>query len=173
MHPNDPKDPLLAAIEAAKEFKHFIDVQPAKTLFNPCGKCEVVDTATYARAAALLEQAIAQSLDCSKRPRMLQLVALPVIDVVSNHGADRTSGLFDFFGGVIVGFAQRVSQLITENASRGEYGGFLEVSIRIVGKANLPVEQIEGERDAVHGVGPGKVDEQPLCHGGADAQGAR
>lgn len=57
---SEKKTPLEAAIEAAEEFKLLLDVQPSGTLFNPGGEGDVLSSATYARASALLEMAIAQ-----------------------------------------------------------------------------------------------------------------
>ncbi|WP_156403874.1 hypothetical protein [Massilia sp. Root1485] len=48
---------MLEVAQAAREFKYLLDVQPTQSLFNPGGKGDARDSASYARASRLLDEA--------------------------------------------------------------------------------------------------------------------
>jgi hypothetical protein len=168
MASNNPKTPLAAAVEAAQEFKLLLDIQPVDKLFWPrhLGG-NLFRSATYHRATALLAQASAQCLQSPNSGGFQHLYVLPVVDIVSNDRTDVPANQLELFARVTAGVAQLVIQVLEERGRGGEHSGFLEIGVRFHGKAEQSVEQVKGERDAVHASVPERVVGTTFCHDGA------
>lgn len=84
------------AVQAAMDFKYWIDIQAPGTVFHPSGK-DVRETDAYKRAAELLDGAEC-ALDCSQgctRPRQMLFLGVPVCDVVPEDCTNAPAGTLD------------------------------------------------------------------------------
>jgi len=165
--------PLGAALLAAREFKCLLDIQAPGTLFFPRHAGDARTTATYKFASDLLEQLSTQDLKGANGISLERRIALSVPGVVTNDGANVPANQLQLFAGISAAIAQLAFQLLDECGRGGEHGGSLEIGARFVSKGDVALEQVKGERDAVHEVTPSKVGKQPLCHGSVTAQEAR
>ena len=165
-----PKTPLDAAIAAGREFKALLEMQPAGTLFWPrrLGG-DLLSSHTYQNAVKLLDQAVAQNTQGAEGSGFMRCHVQPVVDIVANDGANVPANQLKLFADITVGIAQVVIQILEERHGRGVHGGFLEIGVRVSGEGNVLLEQVEGERDAVHKSSLEEIIGTTLCHGASAA----
>lgn len=154
-----------SAVKAATEFKYLLDVQPALSLFNPGGIGDARDSASYARAARLLNEAVAQSDNSRVRPGSVLGRGVPVVDFVANAGSQTPPQTLDILQRVRVALLSLGLNECDQGSRGGENSGLLEIRIRTSGQADQVLEFSQGMGNAVHSTTPQKVDEEPLCHG--------
>ena len=156
---------LQAALTAAREFKLLLDVQPPGTLFNPGGKGDARESATYAYSTLLLTKATAQGLDRTQRPGVMHSDVMAVVDVIAEHRADMGADLLELLASVTVVLRKFGFDVSDQNGRGGEQSSSIKVGTGIGRNGDVVIEQVKGERDAIHRVNSGQVIEQALCHG--------
>lgn len=159
------RTPLSAAIAAAQEFKSLLDRLPANTPLFPGRPKRLRESASYAHACSLLQEAIPQGLQISDGIGDERWVVLPLPCVVSNQGADVPANQLELFASVTVTIAQLALQIVDECRGSGEDGRLLEIGTRLLRKVDLAGEKVEGERNAVHEDPLKEVVGRTLCHG--------
>lgn len=158
---------LQAALTAAREFKLLLDVQQPGTLFNPGGKGDARDSATYAYGTLLLAEATAQGLDRTQRPGVMHSDVMAIVDVIAEHRADMSADLLELLASVTVVLRKFGFEVSDQNGRGGEQSSPLKVGAGTTGNGDVVVEQVKGERNAVHEAASSEVVEQTLCHDGA------
>lgn len=158
-----------SAIRAAREFKYLLDVQPARSLFNPGGVGDARESASYARAARLLDEAVTQSDDSCTSPGSVLSRSMAVVDFVADASGQTPPQTLDVLQRVREAlFGLGLNECNQGNGGR-ENRRPLEVRICALGQADQVFKLIQGMGNAVHSTTPQKVDEQPLCHAASAA----
>jgi hypothetical protein len=153
------------AIRAAREFKYLLDVQPARSLFNPGGVGDARDSASYARAARLLDEAVTQGDNGCASPGSMLSHSMAVVDFVPDAGGETPPQTLDVLQRVREAlFGLGLNECGQGNGSR-ENRRPLEVRIRALGQTDQVFKLVQGMGNTVHSTTPHEVDEQPLCHG--------
>lgn len=155
---------IAAAIASATEFKSLVDRLPADTPLVPGLRLRLHDSACYAEARSLLQQAITQNDQTPVRVGLERIITLPVVGVVSNQAADAPANYFQLFASVTAAIAQFALELVDECSGGSVDGGFLEISARLTSKDDLASEKVKSEVNAVHKTVPDKSVERKLCH---------
>ncbi len=143
------EDALRDAVQAAKDFKYWLDIQAPGTAFHPSGK-DVRTTDAYTKAAGLLDAAettlkLAQR---SERPRQVLVLVVPVRDVVAEDGADTPAGALDVLSKVAGVSGIKV---VHEGADGTEDRGFLDLRGSGHCFAGKLFELLDDEVRIVHG----------------------
>lgn len=140
---------LRDAVQAAKDFKYWLDIQAPGTAFHPSGN-DARATDAYTKAAALLDaaEAMLKSTQSSERPRQVLVLAVPVRDVVAEDGADTPAGALDVLSKV-----SRVScvKVVCEGTDGTEDRSFLDLGGRGHCFAGKLFELLDDEMRIVHG----------------------
>lgn len=155
---------LQAALTAAREFKLLLDVQQPGTLFNPGGKGDARESATYAYSTLLLAEATAQGLDRTQRPGVMRSDVMSIVDVIADHRADVRADLLELLTSVSVVLRKFGFEVTDQNGRGREQSSPLKVGTSTAGNGDVVIEQVKCERDAVHEIASSEVVEQTLCH---------
>ena len=142
-------DALRDALQAAKDFKYWLDIQAPGVAFHPSGT-DVRTTDASAKAAELLDAAetMLKRAQSSDSPRQVLVLAVPVRDVVAEDGADTPAGALDVLSQVAGVSGIKV---VHEGTDGTEDSGFLDLrggGYCFVGKL---FELLDDEVRIVHG----------------------
>ena len=155
---------MLFRSASALEFKCLVDRLPADTPFIPGRPKLLHESACYAEAWSVLQQAITQNDQAPESVGFKRLVTLPVVGVIADQTADTPANYCQLFASVTAAIAQFALELVDDRSSGSEHGGSLEISARFNGKVDVAGEKIKGEIDAVHGAASEKVAGRTLRH---------
>mgnify|MGYP000453946312 FL=1 len=117
-------DALRDAVQAAKDFKYWLDIQAPGVAFHPSGT-DARTTPAYANAAELLDAAetMLKRAQSSDSPRQVLVLVVPVRDVVAEDGTDTPADALDVLSKVAGGSGIKV---VYEGADGTEDRGFLD-----------------------------------------------
>ena len=140
---------LRDAVQAAKDFKYWLDIQRPGAVFHPCGE-DVRTTTAYAKAAERLDAAEAtlKRAQSSESPRQVLVLAVPVRDVVAEDGANTPAGALDILSKVSGVSGVKV---VHECANSTEDRSFLDLGGSGHSFAGKLFELLDDEVRIVHG----------------------
>lgn len=147
----DAERPLQRALAIATEFKYLLDIQPDGALFHPAPIGDARSSAGYKQAARLLSELLLEDNDRAERPYLVLRFAVPVGDLVSDHGAQAPADFLDIFHEVVVAPLLSLSvEKINERGHGTEYGCLFELRRCDVGGVNKGSQFPCGKGSAVH-----------------------